>query len=99
MPVVVPAAESRSAAGLRCAPLTGRVVPRCHPFGPGPGSGVAQIGYRVVTQALDLHGGRGYLRDAGVEKWWRDVAAFFHSDRANRALLIRVAQATRAGPC
>ncbi|HLH67697.1 MAG TPA: acyl-CoA dehydrogenase family protein [Candidatus Dormibacteraeota bacterium] len=56
----------------------------------------AQVGYQVVTRALDLHGGRGYLRDAGVEKWWRDVAAFFHSDGANRALLIRAARAIRA---
>jgi len=59
----------------------------------------AQVGYRVVTRALDLHGGRGYLRHAGVEKWWRDVAAFFHSDGANRALLIRAARAIRARPC
>jgi alkylation response protein AidB-like acyl-CoA dehydrogenase len=56
----------------------------------------AEVAHQVVTRALDLHGARGYLRDGGMEKLLRDVIAFFHSDGANRTLLIKAARAIRA---
>ncbi len=52
----------------------------------------------VVTRALELHGGRGYMRDSGMEKLVRDAAAFLHSDGANRSLLLKAARYIREGP-
>ena len=49
----------------------------------------SQVAWRVVTTALELHGGYGYMRERGLEKLLRDAAAFFHSDGANRSLLLK----------
>ena len=58
----------------------------------------SQVVWRVVTQALELHGGRGYMKDEnnGMEKLVRDGAAFLHSDGANRTLLLKAAKVIRA---
>lgn len=57
----------------------------------------SQVVWRVVTQALELHGGRGYMKDEdnGMEKLVRDAAAFLHSDGANRTLLLKAAKVIR----
>jgi alkylation response protein AidB-like acyl-CoA dehydrogenase len=51
--------------------------------------------WEVVTRALELHGGYGYMRDVGMEKLVRDAAAFLHSDGTNRALLLKAASFIR----
>ncbi len=58
----------------------------------------ARVAWRVVTRALELHGGYGYMRETGVEKLVRDAAAFLHSDGANRSLLLKAARFIRDGP-
>ncbi len=55
----------------------------------------SQVGWKVVTRALELHGGYGYMREAGMEKLLRDAAAFLHSDGANRTLLLKAAKQLR----
>jgi alkylation response protein AidB-like acyl-CoA dehydrogenase len=35
---------------------------------------------KVVTHAVELHGGAGMMLDAGVEKLFRDAAIFLHMD-------------------
>lgn len=57
----------------------------------------SEAAWEVVTTALELHGGYGYMRDAGVEKLVRDAAAFLHSDGANRSLLLKGARFIREG--
>jgi len=52
----------------------------------------ARTAWHVVTKALELHGGYGYMREAGIEKLVRDAAAFSHSDGANKSLLLRAAR-------
>src|SRR5207302_11338151 len=49
----------------------------------------SQVAWRVVTTALELHGGYGYMRERGLEKLVRDAAAFFQSHGANRSLLLK----------
>jgi acyl-CoA dehydrogenase len=58
----------------------------------------ARVAWQVVTRALELHGGYGYMREAGIEKLVRDAAAFLHSDGANRSLLLKAARFLRASP-
>lgn len=58
----------------------------------------SEIAWEVVTTALSLHGGRGYMRDSGIEKLVRDAAAFLHSDGANRSLLLKAARFIREEP-
>jgi len=59
----------------------------------------ARTGWWVVTRALEVHGGYGYMRDSGMEKLVRDAAAFLHSDGANRSLLLKAARSIRSsGP-
>jgi alkylation response protein AidB-like acyl-CoA dehydrogenase len=55
----------------------------------------AEAAWEVVTTALELHGGYGYMRDTGFEKLVRDAAAFLHSDGANRSLLLKAARFIR----
>ena len=57
----------------------------------------SEASWKVVTKALELHGGYGYMRDGGFEKLVRDAACFIHSDGANRTLLLKAAQFIRAG--
>ena len=56
----------------------------------------AQTAWTVVTKALELHGGHGYMRDDGFEKLVRDAAAFSHSDGVNRTLFLKAGQFIRA---
>ncbi len=55
----------------------------------------SEVAWCVVTTALELHGGYGYMREFGLEKLVRDAAAFFHSDGANRSLLLKGARFIR----
>lgn len=55
----------------------------------------SEVAWEVVTLALSLHGGYGYMRDLGIEKLVRDAAAFLHSDGANRSLLLKAARFIR----
>ncbi|MSO82952.1 MAG: hypothetical protein EXQ53_06615 [Acidobacteria bacterium] len=56
----------------------------------------SEVAWKVVTKALELHGGYGYMRDGGFEKLVRDAACFIHSDGVNRTLLLKAAQFIRA---
>jgi len=51
----------------------------------------SQAAWQIATWALEIHGGHGYMKEAGVEKLVRDAAAFLHSDGVNRTLLLRSA--------
>jgi alkylation response protein AidB-like acyl-CoA dehydrogenase len=53
----------------------------------------SQVAWEVTTQALELHGGYGYMKENGMEKLVRDAAAFLHSDGANLTLLLKAAKA------
>lgn len=55
----------------------------------------SETAWKVVTTALELHGGYGYMRDTGVPKLVRDAAAFLHSDGANQSLLLKAARFIR----
>ena len=55
----------------------------------------SEVAWTVVTKALEIHGGYGYMRDGGFEKLVRDAACFIHSDGANRTLLLKAAQFIR----
>jgi alkylation response protein AidB-like acyl-CoA dehydrogenase len=55
----------------------------------------ARTAWQVVTKTLELHGGYGYMREMGIEKLVRDAAAFWHSDGANKSLLLRAAMLIR----
>jgi alkylation response protein AidB-like acyl-CoA dehydrogenase len=55
----------------------------------------SDVAWKVVTKALELHGGYGYMRDGGFEKLVRDAACFIHSDGVNRTLLLKAAQFIR----
>ncbi len=39
--------------------------------------------------ALKVWGGMGYMRNAPVEKYLRDVASFLHSDGCNNILQLK----------
>ncbi len=56
----------------------------------------SEAAWQVVTTALELHGGYGYMRDLGFDKLVRDGAAFLHSDGANRTLLLKAAKFIRS---
>jgi acyl-CoA dehydrogenase len=56
----------------------------------------SRVAWQVVTSALELHGGYGYMRELGLEKLVRDAAAFLHSDGANLTLLLKAARSIRA---
>jgi alkylation response protein AidB-like acyl-CoA dehydrogenase len=51
----------------------------------------SQAAWQIATWTLEIHGGHGYMKEAGVEKLLRDAAAFLHSDSANRTLMLRAA--------
>ena len=51
----------------------------------------SQAACQIATWTLEIHGGHGYMKEAGVEKLIRDAAAFLHSDGVNRTLLLRSA--------
>lgn len=47
--------------------------------------------WKIATSTLEIHGGHGYMKEAGVDKLVRDAAAFLHSDGVNRTLFLRTA--------
>ena len=51
----------------------------------------SQAAWKIVTGTLEIHGGHGYMKEAGIEKLMRDAAAFLHSDGVNRTLLLKAA--------
>lgn len=55
----------------------------------------AEVACAVAVGAMELHGGRGYMRGNGAEKLVRDAMTFLHSDGANRALMLRAARSIR----
>jgi alkylation response protein AidB-like acyl-CoA dehydrogenase len=57
----------------------------------------SQVAWDVATRAMELHGGYGFMRQAGtdMEKLLRDASTFLHSDGANLALLSRAGKLIR----
>lgn len=57
----------------------------------------SQVAWQVATQAMELHGGYGFMRESGndMEKLLRDASTFLHSDGANLALLVRAGKLIR----
>jgi alkylation response protein AidB-like acyl-CoA dehydrogenase len=57
----------------------------------------SQVAWQVATQAMELHGGYGFMRESGndMEKLLRDASTFLHSDGANLALLLRAGKLIR----
>ena len=55
----------------------------------------SEVAWEVVTSALELHGGYGYMRETGIPKLVRDAAAFLHSDGANATLLLKAGRFIR----
>ena len=60
-------------------------------FGSLPKVYASQVAWKIAGWTLEIHGGHGYMKEAGVEKLVRDAAAFLHSDGVNRTLLLRAA--------
>ncbi|HCP01532.1 MAG: hypothetical protein CL573_04790 [Alphaproteobacteria bacterium] len=56
-----------------------------------PKAMASQAAWKIATWTLEIHGGHGYMKEAGVEKLVRDAAAFLHSDGVNRTLFLRAA--------
>jgi alkylation response protein AidB-like acyl-CoA dehydrogenase len=52
----------------------------------------SQAAWKIVTWASEMHGGSGYMKETGIEKLLRDIAAFLHSDGVNRTLLLKAAK-------
>ena len=57
----------------------------------------SQVAWQVVTRAMEIHGGYGFMKETGMEKLLRDVAAFLHSDGVNRSLLLKAGRFLREG--
>ncbi len=51
----------------------------------------SQSTWKIATWCLEIHGGHGYMKEAGVEKLVRDAAAYLHSDGVNRSLFLKAA--------
>jgi alkylation response protein AidB-like acyl-CoA dehydrogenase len=45
--------------------------------------------FRIATRALEVWGGMGYMTEAPMEKYLRDVTAFLHSEATNQVMRIR----------
>ena len=65
-------------------------------MGAFPKIAASKAAWKVVTQALELHGGYGFMKDLYMEKLLRDAAAFLHSDGVNRSLYLKAARYIRA---
>ncbi|MEE9256504.1 MAG: acyl-CoA dehydrogenase family protein [bacterium] len=50
---------------------------------------VSEAAFRIATRALEVWGGMGYMTEAPMEKYLRDVTSFLHSDGTNQAMRIR----------
>jgi alkylation response protein AidB-like acyl-CoA dehydrogenase len=56
-----------------------------------PKAMASQAAWKIATWCLEIHGGHGYMKEAGVEKLVRDAAGFLHSDGVNRTLFLKAA--------
>jgi len=56
-----------------------------------PKAMASQAAWKIATWCMEIHGGHGYMKEAGVEKLVRDAAAFLHSDGVNRTLFLKAA--------
>jgi alkylation response protein AidB-like acyl-CoA dehydrogenase len=56
----------------------------------------SKAAWDTVTKAMEMHGGYGYMKETGMEKYLRDAAAFLHSDGVNLTLLLKAAKFIRA---
>lgn len=83
-----PAAEARAAAEERLAVLT-----------PILKSTLSDIGFKVANEAIQIHGGHGYVREQGVEQLARDVriAAIYEGTNAIQARDLVGRKLTLAG--
>lgn len=50
----------------------------------------AETAFEVARQAVEIHGGLGVMRHAGVERLLRDAALFFHLDGTNDIHRFRI---------
>ncbi|MEK6711963.1 MAG: acyl-CoA dehydrogenase family protein [Nitrospinota bacterium] len=50
---------------------------------------VSEAAFRIATRSLEVWGGMGYMTEAPMEKYLRDVTSFLHSDGTNQAMRIR----------
>jgi len=50
---------------------------------------VSEAAYRIATRSLEVWGGMGYMTEAPMEKYLRDVTSFLHSDGTNQAMRVR----------
>jgi alkylation response protein AidB-like acyl-CoA dehydrogenase len=55
------------------------------------------VGFRVVDAALQLHGGYGYLRDYGIERYLRDVRVHQILEGTNEIMRLIIARRLLAG--
>ena len=93
MRMLIDAARAYAYAAAECAD---RPEPMDPTLGALPKVFASRAAWWVVTRALELHGGHGYMRGGGVEKLVRDAAAFLHSDGANRSLLLKASRFIRS---
>jgi alkylation response protein AidB-like acyl-CoA dehydrogenase len=56
-----------------------------------PKTMVTQAAWKIATWTLEINGGHGYMKETGVEKLVRDVAAWHHSDGVNRTQFLKAA--------
>lgn len=52
----------------------------------------AETAFQVARQAVEIHGGLGVMRSAGVERLLRDATLFFHLDGTNDIHRFRIVQ-------
>jgi len=55
------------------------------------------VGFSVVNEALQLHGGYGYLRDMGIERYLRDVRVHQILEGTNEIMRVIIARSLIAG--
>ncbi len=50
---------------------------------------VSEASFRIATRSMEGWGGMGYMTEAPMEKYLRDVTSFLHSDGTNQTMRIR----------
>jgi alkylation response protein AidB-like acyl-CoA dehydrogenase len=50
------------------------------------------VGFRVADEALQLHGGYGYLKDFGIERYLRDVRVHQILEGTNEIMRVIIAR-------
>ncbi|MBI2132468.1 MAG: acyl-CoA dehydrogenase [Candidatus Tectomicrobia bacterium] len=50
---------------------------------------MGEVCFEVARKALEVWGGMGYMTEAPMEKYLRDVTAFLHSEATNQVMRIR----------